>query len=55
MPVQYVIDKERRLVITTARDRVAFAEGRAHQERLKEGPSVFRDGLPCPETEEKQL
>ena len=38
MPVQYVIDKERRLVITTASDRVTFAEARAHQEGLRDDP-----------------
>jgi len=38
MPVEYVIDKERRLVITTASGRVTFAEARAHQERLRNDP-----------------
>ena len=43
MPVQYVIDKERRLVITSAWDRVTFAEARAHQERLKGDPDFNRE------------
>lgn len=34
MPVRYVIDKERRLVISTGWDRVTFAEVLAHQEQL---------------------
>jgi len=34
MPLRYVIDKERRLVISTARDRVTFAEIKAHQDEL---------------------
>jgi len=34
MPLRYVIDKERRLVISTARDRVTFAEIKAHQDQL---------------------
>jgi hypothetical protein len=38
MPVEYVIDKERQLVITSAWDRVTFAEARAHQQRLKDDP-----------------
>jgi hypothetical protein len=38
MPVEYVIDDERQLVITTASNRVTFAEARAHQERLKDDP-----------------
>jgi len=38
MPAEYVIDKELRLVITTAWDRVTFAEARAHQERLRNDP-----------------
>lgn len=38
MPVEYVIDKERLLVITTAWDRVTFAEARAHQQRLNDDP-----------------
>jgi hypothetical protein len=38
MPIQYVIDKERRLVISTGWDRVTFVEVREHQERLKTDP-----------------
>jgi hypothetical protein len=38
MPCRYVIDKERRLVVTTAWDRVTFAEARAHQEQLANDP-----------------
>lgn len=43
MPVQYVIDKERRLVISTAWGRVTFSEGREHQERLKNDPDFHSD------------
>lgn len=38
MPVRYVIDKERRLVITTGWDRVTLAEIKAHQDQLKNDP-----------------
>jgi hypothetical protein len=38
MPVSYVIDKKRRLVISTARDSVTFAEVNAHQNRLLSDP-----------------
>jgi hypothetical protein len=38
MPVEYIIDKERRLVVSTAWGRVTFAEARAHQERLRHDP-----------------
>jgi len=41
MPVEYVIDKERRLVITTATGRVTFEEARAHQERLRNDPDFL--------------
>jgi hypothetical protein len=34
MPVEYVIDKEKRLVITRAWDRVTYADFKAHQDRL---------------------
>ena len=34
MPCRYVIDKERRLVISTAWDRVTFTEMRANQDQL---------------------
>jgi hypothetical protein len=39
MPCRYVIDKERRLVISTAWDRVSFAEAKAHQDQLKDDPA----------------
>jgi len=39
MPCEYIIDKERRLVITTGTDRLTFAEAKAHQERLIADPS----------------
>lgn len=38
MPVRYVIDKERRLVISTGWDRITFDEVRAHQDRLLKDP-----------------
>jgi hypothetical protein len=38
MPIAYVISKERRLVITTASDRVTFAEFQAYQDRLLNDP-----------------
>ncbi len=38
MPVEYIIDKQRRLVISTAWSRVTFAEARAHQEWLRDDP-----------------
>jgi hypothetical protein len=34
MPCRYVIDQQRRLVITTAWDRVTFTEAKAHQDQL---------------------
>jgi hypothetical protein len=34
MPISYVVDKDRRLVITTATDRVTFAEFQAYQDQL---------------------
>jgi hypothetical protein len=34
MPCRYVIYQEQRLVITTAWDRVTFAEAKAHQDQL---------------------
>jgi hypothetical protein len=36
--IDYVIDKERRLVVTTASGRVTFAEAKSHQDRLAEDP-----------------
>jgi hypothetical protein len=38
MSVRYVIDKERRLVITSGSDRVTFAEAKAHQDQLLSDP-----------------
>jgi hypothetical protein len=38
MPCHYVIDRERRLVITTASDRVTFAEVKTHQDQLRSDP-----------------
>jgi hypothetical protein len=39
MPVRYVIDRERRLVVTTAWDRVTYAEVKAHQDQLLSDPA----------------
>jgi len=38
MPVRYVIDKERRLVISSGWDRVTFAEIKVHQDQLLSDP-----------------
>lgn len=38
MPVTYVIDKRRRLVLSTVSGVVTFAEAKAHQDRLKKDP-----------------
>lgn len=43
MPCSYVIDMQKRLVITTAWDRVTFAEARGHQDQLKVDPSFNPD------------
>jgi hypothetical protein len=43
MPCRYVIDKERRLVVTTAWDRVTFAEAKAHQDQLANDPAFDPD------------
>jgi hypothetical protein len=43
MSVEYVIDKERRLVVTTASDRVTFVELMAHQGRLLSDPNFSSD------------
>ena len=43
MPVEYIIDKERRLVISTAWGPVTFAEARAHQERLRNDPDFHSE------------
>jgi len=39
MPVRYVIDKERRLVVTTAWDRVTYTEIKAHRDQLLTDPA----------------
>jgi len=39
MPCSYVIDKEKRLVISSAWDRVSFAEVINHQDQLKADPA----------------
>ena len=38
MPINYSIDKDRRLVITTPSGRVTFAEFQAYQDRLADDP-----------------
>ena len=38
MPASYVIEKERRLVITTGKDRVTFAEANTHRDQLLNDP-----------------
>jgi hypothetical protein len=38
MPWNYSIDKERRLIISKAWDRLTFAEARAHEEELESDP-----------------
>ncbi len=38
MPCRYVIDKQRRLVSTTASGHVTFAEAKAHQDQLVNDP-----------------
>jgi len=43
MPCRYVIDAEHGLVISTAWDRVTFAEADAHQDRLASDPSFNPD------------
>ena len=50
MPVRYIIDKERRLVISIGSDRVTWADVKAHQDRLLSDPDFnpefnqFMDG-----------
>jgi len=39
MPCSYVIDRERRLVVSTAWDRVTFAEVMIHQDQLRSDPA----------------
>lgn len=43
MPVRYVIDKERRLVISTVSDPITFAEMKACQEQLANHPDFNPD------------
>jgi len=43
MPCRYVIDREHSLVISTAWDRITFAEVDAHQDRLASDPSFNPD------------
>ena len=43
MPLSYVIDKERRLVISSASGRVTFAEAVASEEQLKNDPEFNPD------------
>ena len=38
MPCDYIIDRQRRLVISTARDRFTFAEAKGHQDKLIADP-----------------
>ncbi len=43
MPCRYVIDKDRRLVVTTAWDCVTFADAKQHQEQLNADPTFNRN------------
>jgi hypothetical protein len=43
MPCRYVIDTERRLVVTTAWDRINFTDAKAHQDQLYADPAFHRD------------
>jgi hypothetical protein len=43
MPCEYVIDKQRRLVISTGSDRFTFSEAKAHQEKLIADPDFNRE------------
>lgn len=43
MPCRYVIDRERRLVVSTAWDRVTFADAKGHQDELYADPAFDRD------------
>lgn len=40
MPVRYVIDKQRRLVVTVGEDIVTFAEVKLHQDKLTTDPDL---------------
>jgi hypothetical protein len=39
MPCRYIIDKDKRLVVTSAWDRLTFAEAKAHQDQLSTDPA----------------
>ena len=41
MPIRYVIDKEQRIVISTASGVLTFAETKAHQDQLKNDPDFI--------------
>lgn len=43
MPCRYLIDKERRLIRSTAWDHTTFAEAKAHQDQLKKDPDFNPD------------
>ena len=43
MPCHYKIDSERRLIMTQSRDRVTFAEAKAHQDQLRSDPAFNPD------------
>ena len=43
MPVRYVIDGERRLVVSAASGRVTFDEFKAHQDQLSRDPAFSAD------------
>jgi hypothetical protein len=43
MPCRYVIEKEKRLVVSTAWDTVNFADAKAHQDELYADPAFSRD------------
>ena len=43
MPCAYVIDKERRLVVSTAWDRVTFAQAKDHLTQLRNDPDFNPD------------
>ncbi|ABF42087.1 hypothetical protein Acid345_3086 [Candidatus Koribacter versatilis Ellin345] len=42
MPIRYVIDKERRLVLSTITGVLTYAEARAHQDKLLADPEFDR-------------
>jgi hypothetical protein len=50
LPAHYIIDKERRLVISTGEGSVTFAEMKAHQDRLRADPDFspeYRQLIDC--------